>query len=93
LEYDGDCVNFIFDIVNASGEPKNDISSRVLPPDTLRVTIRNYNLMLGNTVLGPVALGEIAGHRFHLLLYVKGARSKGSKLITYRIYIEDSDNA
>ena len=89
LEYKGDNVKFIFDVVNDDTEHKNLISSQVCLPDTLKITIKNYRMVMGNAVLGPIKLGEIAGQSFFMLLTVQGAKSDGSKLITYSLYVQE----
>lgn len=91
LEYKGDRVRFVFDVVNDGSDVSNSITSSVALPDTLRITIRNYKVVMGNAVVGPVALGEIAGRKFFMLLLVKGAKSTGAKLITYSLYIEEGE--
>jgi len=89
LEYKGDNIKFVFDVVNDESEHKNLISSRVDLPDTLKITIQNYRMVMGNAVLGPIEVGEIAGHAFFMLLSVRGAKSDGSKSITYSLYIKE----
>ncbi len=79
LEYKGDSIKFVFDVVNDESEHKNAISSQIALPDTLKVTIRNYRMVMGNAVVGPVKLGEIAGEGLFMLLTVRGAKSDGSK--------------
>lgn len=89
LEYKGDRLKFVFDVVNDESENRNSISSQIALPDTLKVTIRNYRMVMGNAVLGPVELGEIAGESCFMLLTVRGAKSDGSKSITYSIYVQE----
>lgn len=89
LEYKGDHVKFIFNIVNDDSENKNLITSRVSLPDTLNITIQNYKMVMGNTVIGPTKLGEIAEQSFFMLLTVCGVMSDGSKLITYSLYVQE----
>ncbi|MDH5711933.1 MAG: hypothetical protein OEZ15_09755 [Gammaproteobacteria bacterium] len=89
LEYKNDYIKFVFDILNDESEHKNVISSRVVLPDTLRVTIQNYRMVMGNAVVGPTELGEMAGTSVFMLLSVRGAKSDGSKGITYSIYVQE----
>ena len=89
LEYKGDSIKFVFDVVNDESEHRNSINSLIALPDTLKVTIRNYRMVMGNAVVGPVKLGEIAGESFFMLLTVRVAKSDGSKSITYSIYVQE----
>lgn len=89
LEYKDDSIRFVFDVVNDESEHRNAISSRIALPDTLKVTIRNYRMVMGNAVVGPVELGVIAGESIFMLLTVRGAKSDGSKSITYSIYVQE----
>lgn len=89
LEYKSDSIRFVFDVVNDESEHRNVITSRVALPDTMKITIQNYRMVMGNAVLGPVKLGEIAGQTFFMLLAVRGAKSDGSKSITYSLYVQE----
>lgn len=88
LTVDDDRVEIIFNVLNDASEIKNDITGQVELPDKFRVAIRNYRQVMGNPLVGPVALGKIAGKPFYLLFSVRGARNDGSKIITYSVYVE-----
>ena len=91
LTVDNDHVRIIFNVVNDDSGTRNDITGQVELPDKFRVEIRNYRQVMGNPMVGPVALGEIAGRPFYLLFSVRGAKSDGSKIITYSVYVEGAD--
>ena len=91
LVVDDDRVKIIFDIINDSSDLRNDITGQVELPDKFRIFIRNYRQVMGNPMVGPVALGRIADHLFFLLFSVRGAKSDGSKIITYTVYVEEEE--
>lgn len=88
LTVENDRVEIIFNVVNDESEIRNDITGQVELPDKFRVAIRNYRQVMGSPMVGPVALGKIAGRPFYLLFSVLGAKSHGAKIITYSVYVE-----
>lgn len=88
LTLEDDRVEIIFNVVNDESDIKNNITGQVELPDKFRVVIRNYLQVMSYPMIGPVALGKIANRPFYLLFSVRGAKSDGSKIINYSVYVE-----
>lgn len=89
LTVEDDRVEIIFNVINDGSDIRNNIIGQVELPDKFRVVIQNYRQVMGNPMIGPVALGQIAGRPFYLLFTVRGTKNDGSKIITYSVYVEE----
>jgi len=87
LSYKNDYVYINFNIINNDSGNRNKITSKIIPPDSVELLIENYSLLFGNTSIGPVKLGKLAGSDLYIVMIVEGTKSKGTKLITYSLYV------